>query len=47
MRLSKDKLVSSQNVLKTPIEYNLDQFKMQKSDATKLFCAVRNYYKHQ
>lgn len=46
VKLCKERLVSSQNVLKIPIEYNLDQFKMQRSDATKLFCAVRNYYKH-
>ena len=45
--MSKDRFVSKNNLLKIPIEYNVDSFKKRKSDATKLICAVRNFYKHQ
>ena len=47
VKLSKDTLVSLENFLKTPIEYDVDHFKMQKSDTSKLICAVRNFYRHQ
>ena len=47
VKIAKEKMVSLQNFLKTPIEYDVDEFKMQKQDASKLICAVRNYYRHQ
>ena len=47
VKLAKDKMTISQNILKVPIEYNIGHLKPQKSDATKLICAVRNFYKHQ
>ena len=45
--MSRDKLVSTQNILETPIEYDIEGLKPQKSDASKLICAVRNFYRHQ
>jgi len=42
--LSKDSLISSQNILKIPIEYDIQGLKRKTQDATKLFCAVRNFY---
>ena len=47
VRLSNDRLVSSNNVLKVPIEYDIQKFKRQKSDASKLICVVRNFYKQR
>ena len=46
VKLAKDKIISSQNILKVPIEYEIGHLKPQKSDASKLICAVRNFYKH-
>ena len=45
--LSKDRLVSSRNILQVPIEYDIQGLKRKTQDATKLFCAIRNFYEHQ
>ena len=46
VKMAKDRLVSSHNILKVPIEYEIGSLKPQQADATKLICAVRNFYKH-
>lgn len=43
--MAKDNMISYKNVLEVPINYDLDFLKCKKQDASKLFSAIKKFYK--